>query len=567
MKVKSIKDAVHGYIKLEEPFWKIIDTAEFQRLKWIEQTSYRVLYPSARHDRFIHSLGVFHLGKKAIQGFLSNSTDKDKKQIEKYKNSFLLACLVHDIGHAPFSHTCEDLYNYKHKVTEIDSYLNKEFLKQMQEKLSSTDVFSAFSTDYRYLVSPDGKMPSPHEVMSCILVAQMFDIFSGFFEPKESNLLDLDLIARSIIGCCYMVSRRNEYAKNRKIGIKNCLIRLLNSNTVDVDKLDYIARDTKMTGYDNIVLDTERLLGSVCMICDNNVFYPAFKKSALSVINNVVIAKNAQAKWIVNHPIVMYDSYLLKSAIGQSLKAWAELDEKSSSSGLPEIKNKTYDEFIKRIFSSAALSRKGIESIKGQHFSLLSDIEILNLMKSNFCLPGVFEYFARDERKGPVWKSYEEFLYCLDSDKNKITKVYDFIVPLITYLEKIKDISKRKQIDEKLYEEINGDDTTEGNSVVLEILKVFKEYSKSDGVKAEFEYVILPVKNSFSAKINPNNLYIRFGEDEKCFATFNSLTVHQSYESEQIIRFFYLYSKTKIDAKHFLQYLYTKAEQAEIVRI
>lgn len=56
MKTKSIKDAVHGYIKLDEPYWKIIDTPEFQLLKWLEQTSYRVLYPSARHDRFIQSV-------------------------------------------------------------------------------------------------------------------------------------------------------------------------------------------------------------------------------------------------------------------------------------------------------------------------------------------------------------------------------------------------------------------------------------------------------------------------------------------------------------------------------
>ena len=65
---------------------------------------------------------------------------------------------------------------------------------------------------------------------------------------------------------------------NRTKGIKNCLIRLLNSSTVDVDKLDYIARDTQMSGYDNIVLDTERLLGSVCLVCNDNVYYPSFKK-------------------------------------------------------------------------------------------------------------------------------------------------------------------------------------------------------------------------------------------------------------------------------------------------
>jgi len=80
VKTKSIKDTIHGYIRIEEPFWRIINTAEFQRLKWIEQTSYRVLYPSARHDRFIHSIGVYHLGQKAIEGFLKIVIQKLRKQ-------------------------------------------------------------------------------------------------------------------------------------------------------------------------------------------------------------------------------------------------------------------------------------------------------------------------------------------------------------------------------------------------------------------------------------------------------------------------------------------------------
>ena len=61
MSTKVIKDSVHGYISIDDRFIPIIDSAEFQRLKWIEQGSFRVLYPAARHDRFIHSLGTYHL--------------------------------------------------------------------------------------------------------------------------------------------------------------------------------------------------------------------------------------------------------------------------------------------------------------------------------------------------------------------------------------------------------------------------------------------------------------------------------------------------------------------------
>ena len=342
MKVKSIKDAIHGYIRLEEPFWKIIDTAEFQRLKWIEQTSYRVLYPSARHDRFIHSIGVYHLGQKAIQGFLNNCDDKDAEIVKKYKYSFLLACLLHDIGHAPFSHTCENLFSYKEKINNKNSKINKELLAEIKSHLDDP-AYHVFEKDYFSLIMKNP--PAPHEIMSSIITCRKFGDYNKFFESENINSLNLDLIVRSIIGCCYSYKRTDDEDKRLELGIKNCLIRLLNSSTVDVDKLDYIARDTQMSGYDSIVLDNKRLLDNVCIVDNDGIYYPAFGKGALSVLNNVVIAKNSQAKWIINHPVVIYEAYLLCKAIGISL----------ANSGLRNTDNfvLSSDEIINFIFSSA----------------------------------------------------------------------------------------------------------------------------------------------------------------------------------------------------------------------
>lgn len=65
MGIKKILDSVHGYIDIDDEYIKnIVDTLHFQRLRRIEQTSTRAIFPSARHDRFIHSLGVFYIGKK-----------------------------------------------------------------------------------------------------------------------------------------------------------------------------------------------------------------------------------------------------------------------------------------------------------------------------------------------------------------------------------------------------------------------------------------------------------------------------------------------------------------------
>ena len=336
MKEKSIKDAVHGYIRLEEPFWKVIDTSNFQRLKWIEQTSFRPLFPSARHDRFIHSIGVFHLGMQAINGFEKNASEEDKTRIKDKRNSFLLACLLHDVGHAPFSHTSEKMYNYKYKINNFASPLVKELLNCMETLLDSAH-YELFASNYKKTIEHSGA--AEHEIMSCIITCKKFEVFKSFFSGEEREKLDIELIVRAIIGCCYSCTETIENEFDREKGIKNCLIRLLNSKTIDVDKLDYIARDTAMTGYDNMVIDTCRLLDSVTMVCVNHVFHPAYKKSAMSVINNVITAKSLQAKWIVYHPTIVYDSYILENAVIQSLKKSAK------DAGLDG------DDYIRKVFS------------------------------------------------------------------------------------------------------------------------------------------------------------------------------------------------------------------------
>ena len=61
---KRVKDPIYGYIKIPVTYMaNIVDTAVFQRLRRIIQTSYSPLYSSAVHNRFVHSMGVFYLGE------------------------------------------------------------------------------------------------------------------------------------------------------------------------------------------------------------------------------------------------------------------------------------------------------------------------------------------------------------------------------------------------------------------------------------------------------------------------------------------------------------------------
>lgn len=131
--MKRIQDSVHGCIIVDNLFFKhIIDTPNYQRLRHIEQTSIRSIFPSARHDRFIHSLGVFHIGQ-----MISNHLEKEwtnwgiaeaRKSI--IVQSYLIACLLHDVGHAPFSHTFEHYYgNHKDLAKQLCELQDDNFLK------------------------------------------------------------------------------------------------------------------------------------------------------------------------------------------------------------------------------------------------------------------------------------------------------------------------------------------------------------------------------------------------------------------------------------------------------
>jgi len=124
---KRLKDPVYGYVDIPIKFMnEIVDTAPFQRLRRVIQASYSPLYSSAVHNRFVHSLGVFHLGEIAVNALREEEETVVKEVLERFGNTFLLACLLHDVGHAPFSHTGESFYlNETQDYDELHSMLRK----------------------------------------------------------------------------------------------------------------------------------------------------------------------------------------------------------------------------------------------------------------------------------------------------------------------------------------------------------------------------------------------------------------------------------------------------------
>lgn len=99
MEKKTIRDPIHGTIKVSDWIMKIIDTPIVQRLRRINQLGFtNLVYPGANHTRFEHSLGVMHIAELLVE-----KMDAD----EQTKKEIVAAALLHDVGHAPFSHSSE----------------------------------------------------------------------------------------------------------------------------------------------------------------------------------------------------------------------------------------------------------------------------------------------------------------------------------------------------------------------------------------------------------------------------------------------------------------------------
>jgi HD superfamily phosphohydrolase len=115
---KAGSRAVAGAVTLRDPLWdtirldpvavRILDSAAFQRLRYIRQLGLaHLVYPGATHTRFDHAVGVYHLAQRALavmeeQGRLAGVEEVERRLIP-------LAGLLHDIGHYPYSHALEEL--------------------------------------------------------------------------------------------------------------------------------------------------------------------------------------------------------------------------------------------------------------------------------------------------------------------------------------------------------------------------------------------------------------------------------------------------------------------------
>lgn len=380
---KIFHDTVHGDIHVPSIYCKkIIDTVLFQRLRRIEQTSVRSLYPCARHDRFIHSLGVFHLGNILIHNIEVNSKNdnKDWDTIltiwNKVSESFKIACLLHDIGHSPFSHTFEHYFDLGGK--RLDVHLKE----QLSDSSFDEDVDNALSA-------------SPHEKVSAIISKK---VYSDAIKDLGGDCLH---IVRMILGVKYV----NPINLEQKV--VNCLIPLLHG-IVDVDRLDYACRDQWASGYSSARINVTRIItsGTLLFVDDGAVKF-CFYKKAIRQIESLINIKRYMKRWIFPHHKIVYDQNLLTLAVDKMAQLVAK--EADGDLALGKI-------FNLNIFTDEQYSLNGLS------LYLLSDDDIIHLMKSTFSNNEFArQWLTRNHYKKPLWKSEAEFLN-LFSNASSLTK-------------------------------------------------------------------------------------------------------------------------------------------------
>lgn len=371
--MKKILDSVHGYILIPDRYFKhIIDTVYFQRLRRIEQTSTRSIFPSARHDRFIHSLGVYHIGNM-IANQLKNSLSKcnlDKDEIDCLCTSYEVACLLHDCGHAPFSHTFENYYGNK---------------KDLPDDLKSLLDDVQFSKD---LTNEIQMGVASHEYVSAILTIKKFTNAIHNLGGR------LDFIVRMIIGCYYTEPNRE---------IENCFISLLHGDVIDADRLDYACRDVWASGYCTSTIDLQRLVSSMSIRKNKDYKYVVcFNDNCINEIESVLDVRYFQSKYVLTHHTVVYEQWLLVKSVEQMAMHY-----------FPYEHIERLDDRANMAVENLCDRRSLWEVVDVGKYKLIypADGDFICLMKQHLNDPYISEWYSRNYVRYALWKSPTEFYH------------------------------------------------------------------------------------------------------------------------------------------------------------
>lgn len=410
-KYKHILDSVHGNIYIEKDLvTNIVDTPAFQRLRRIEQTSTRAIFPSARHDRFIHSLGVYHIGclmTKQLKNVVAESDELKTyvNLVDNLSDCFEIACLLHDIGHSPFSHTFEKYFGEDKESDKDDG--KQKLREQLLSELQNVKTDKILRVNLQELNSKK-KDTNYHELVSAIIAVKEFS--TRIPQYDKTNYDNVEFVARMIIGCKYYYKKEEV-----ELQLRNCFIDLLHGGIIDADRLDYACRDVWASGYRTSSVDISRLIAGLYIeknVDNKGEYVVCFKSNVLNEIQSVLDVKDFQVQYVLNHHAVILEQHFLEQA---ALKMAEELTSKSIPTITP----------LRKILRWNALTEEGIKintlQYKGHQISIryMCDDDLIFLLKLSDN-----EYYQKWNKRQfgykALWKTRDDFFYSFEIPRTSI---------------------------------------------------------------------------------------------------------------------------------------------------
>lgn len=297
---KIIRDVVHGDIFIPTQFLKLIDTPEFQRLRRIKQLSVaNLLFPSADHTRFSHSLGTFHIMNSIIMHFESKFLEMNIEINPKDKEIALAAALLHDIGHGPFSHAFEDIHpekdkNKTHVAWTIEIITGKSDINRVLKEV----FYDEFPNKVADLIK--NQREAKHHTSS-----------------QEMDKIDLFSVLSSLV-----------------------------SGQLDADRMDYLLRDSMHTGVSFGNIDISRIINALRITVNKDKFFVCIPEKYLADIEQYLLARYQMHKGVYFHDFKVE----MENVIRKTFKRAYELYHSNDLEFIPRN--------LKKIFECADLNIK-----------------------------------------------------------------------------------------------------------------------------------------------------------------------------------------------------------------